>query len=62
MAKKSSINQARYDKKHISQITLKLHNENDKDILEAIHNLMDLDENVSKQGAIKLLLRKTIHK
>lgn len=62
MAKKSSINQARYDKTHISQITLKLHKLNDKDILEAIEDLICSSEKMSKQGAIKILLRKAIHK
>lgn len=50
MAKKSSINQAKYDNEHIIKITLKLHKEKDKDIL----NLIDFN---NKQGSIKNLIR-----
>ena len=53
MAKKTSINQSKYDKQHIERYYLKLHKENDKDIIEAI------DKN-NKQGSIKELLRKAI--
>ena len=53
MAKKSSINQAKYDKEHIARYFLKLHKDNDKDIIEAI------DPN-NKQGSIKNLIRKAI--
>lgn len=51
MAKKNSIRQEKYDKKHTKQYTLKLHNENDKDIINAI------DPN-NKQGSIKRLIRR----
>jgi hypothetical protein len=53
MAKKTSMYQAKYDKEHIVRYFLKLHKENDKDIIEAI------DEN-NKQGSIKELIRKAI--
>lgn len=53
---KQSKNQAKYDKAHIEQISLKLNKEYDKDILDKIHNTMQKD-NVSKQGAIKKLIR-----
>jgi hypothetical protein len=53
MAKKSSINQAKYDKEHIVRYFLKLHKDNDKDIIDAI------DPN-NKQGSIKALIRKAI--
>ena len=53
MAKKSSVYQAKYDKENIIRYYLKLHKENDKDIIEAI------DPN-NKQGSIKDLLRKAI--
>lgn len=53
MAKKSSVHQAKYDKEHIVRYYLKLHKDNDKDIIEAI------DPN-NKQGSIKELLRKAI--
>lgn len=53
MAKKSSIHQAKYDSEHIIKITLKLHKENDKDILDQI------DMN-NKQGSIKKLIRNNI--
>lgn len=52
--KKSSINQAKYDAAHIMKISLKLHKENDKDIIEA----MDLN---NKQGSIKKLIRQGIN-
>ena len=55
MAKKSSITQARYDGKNITQLTLKLHNKKDKDIIERI------DPN-NKQGSIKRLIRKGLEK
>lgn len=61
MAKPASISQAKYDKKHIYQVTLKLHKENDKDIISAIENLDDF-ERIGKQGSIKKLLRFAIHK
>lgn len=53
MAKKSSLYQAKYDSEHIERYFLKLHKENDKDIIKAI------DPN-NKQGSIKALLRKAI--
>ena len=55
MAKNTSINQAKYDKEKIERYNLKLHKENDKDIIEAI------DPN-NKQGSIKELIRKAIKK
>ena len=55
MAKKSTISQAKYDKENILKYSLKLHKENDKDIIEAI------DPN-NKQGSIKNLIRKAIKK
>lgn len=53
MAKKNTINQMKYDKEKIERYYLKLHKENDKDIIQAI------DPN-NKQGSIKDLLRKAI--
>lgn len=53
MAKKNTINQMKYDKENIERYYLKLHKENDKDIIDAI------DQN-NKQGSIKELLRKAI--
>ena len=53
MAKKTSMYQAKYDKEHIVRYFLKLHKENDKDIIDAI------DPN-NKQGSIKELIRKAI--
>lgn len=55
MAKQLSKNQAKYDKEHIIQVTLKLHKINDSDI---IHN-MDMK---NKQGSIKELIRKGLYK
>ena len=55
MIKKSSINQAKYDKEKMERYYLKLHKVNDKDIIEAI------DTN-NKQGSIKELIRKGIEK
>ena len=51
---KQSERQARYDKKHIQGIYMKLHKENDKDILGW------LDNQESKQGAIKIAIREMI--
>lgn len=53
MAKKSTIRQTRYDNEHSIRYNIKLHKENDKDIINAI------DPN-NKQGSIKALLRKAI--
>ncbi len=53
MPKKSSINQAKYDSEKIIKITLKLHKENDKDIIDAI-------DQTNKQGSIKKLIRKNL--
>lgn len=55
MKKKSSINQEKYDKTHRQQFTLKLHTNNDKDILDAI-------DPQNKQGSIKRLIRKGLEK
>lgn len=54
MAKKSSIIQAKYDKKNITQISLKLHTTKDKDIIEAI-------DHGNKQGSIKKLIRRGLN-
>ena len=54
MAKKSSINQAKYDKEHIEKYYLKLHKENDKDIIQAV-------DPKNKQGSIKELIRKGLN-
>lgn len=54
MATKQSINQSKYDKENIERYYLKLHKENDKDIIAAI------DPN-NKQGSIKELLRKALN-
>lgn len=51
---KQSQRQARYDKKHIQGIYMKLHKENDKDILEW------MERQASKQGAIKDAIRSMI--
>lgn len=55
MAKKSTENQARYDKKYIEKYYLKLHKINDSDIITAI----DIK---NKQGSIKKLIREAINK
>lgn len=57
MSTKTSKNQAKYDKEHTEFIGLKLNKETDKDILDRIHNTMQKDK-LSKQGAIKKLIRK----
>lgn len=51
MAKKNTINQAKYDKEHIERYYLKLHKERDKDIIEVI-------DPSNKQRSIKELIRK----
>lgn len=51
MTKKITINQMKYDKEHVERYYLKLHKENDKDIIEAINPN-------NKQGSIKELIRK----
>lgn len=53
MPKKSTINQAKYDKEHIEKYYLKLHKEKDKDIIKEINPK-------NKQGSIKELLRRGI--
>lgn len=53
--KRQSINQAKYDNDHITKLSLKLHNENDKDIINA------LNPN-NKQGSIKELIRIALNK
>ena len=45
---------AKYDKTHTKQIKLKLHLENDKDIIEALEKVDN------KQGYIKELIKKDI--
>jgi hypothetical protein len=57
MPKKTTINQEKYDKKNIKQYTLKLHKENDKDIIDAI----DVTVPENKQGSIKELIRRGIY-
>lgn len=54
MAKRTSINQAKYDKEHVEKYFLKLHKENDKDIIKAINP-------ANKQGSIKALIRKGLN-
>lgn len=49
--KKTTINQLKYDKTHITRCSLKLHNKNDKDIIDAI-------DPENKQKSIKELIRK----
>lgn len=51
---KASVRQARYDAKATTRVALKLHNKNDADILEWLAN------QPSKQGAIKIAIRKMI--
>lgn len=53
MAKKSTINQSKYDKEHMERYYLKLHKVNDSDIIEKI-------DPKNKQGSIKELIRKGI--
>ena len=53
MPKKTSINQAKYDSENIIKITLKLHKQNDKDIIGAL-------DQTNKQGSIKKLIRKSL--
>ena len=55
MAKKSSVNQMKYDSNNIERYYLKLHKENDKDIIEAINKN-------NKQGSIKQLIRNGLKK
>lgn len=55
MAKQMSKNQLKYDRENITQITLKLHNVNDYDIIR------NLDPK-NKQGSIKELIRKGLYK
>ena len=47
---------ARYDRKAMTRISIKLHNVNDKDILQAIER--EQQKTGSKQGAVKSLIRK----
>lgn len=60
MPTKATIRQVRYDKEHTIKYTLKLNKESDEDILKAIDKLVNKD--MSKQGAIKYLIRKAIKK
>lgn len=53
---KASERQARYDAKATTQVKMKLHLENDRDVLEW------LAKQPSKQGAIKDLIREAIKK
>lgn len=55
MATNKSINQAKYDKENMQRYYLKLHNVNDKDIIDKI-------DPKNKQGSIKELIRKGIEK
>lgn len=55
MAKKATITQLKYDTAHITRYSLKLHNKNDKDIIDAI-------DPENKQKSIKDLIRKGIER
>lgn len=55
MPKKTTINQAKYDKEHMIRYYLKLNKKNDKDIID------NIDPN-NKQGSIKELIRLGIEK
>ena len=54
MAKKSSISKMKYDKTHRRVYGIRLHNENDKDIIEKLASVP------SMQGYIKELIREDI--
>ena len=54
MPNKASIRQARYDSTHCKVYTIKLHLENDKDIVEKLSSVP------SMQGYIKQIIREDI--
>lgn len=58
MPTKASVNQAKYDKDNTTNYHLKLNNKTDKDIIALIEKVM-AEQNVTKQGAIKYLIRKS---
>lgn len=55
--KQTTINQAKYDKDHTVRYALKLNTTTDKDIIEKIDSTAKTLQ-LSKQGAIKHLIRK----
>lgn len=55
MPKKATITQLNYDRANITRYSLKLHNKNDKDIIDAI-------DPENKQKSIKALIRKGIER
>lgn len=59
MSTKATKRQVRYDKEHTIKYTLKLNKKTDKDIIDKIESTVK-NNNCSKQGAIKLLIRKEI--
>lgn len=52
--------QAKYDAVHTVQIKLKLHKENDADILKRLEQAVEEDRVKGKQGYIKELIRADI--
>lgn len=61
MPTKASINQMKYDKEHTIRYNLKLNKITDDDIIKKIEKT-SLKLKISKQGAIKYLIRKTLEK
>lgn len=57
MVKKITINQAKYDKDNTVKYSLKLNKVTDKDVIDIIEETSK-ELGVSKQGAIKHLVRK----
>lgn len=55
--KKATINQTKYDKDNTTKYFLKLNNKTDKDIIDKIESTAEKLK-LSKQGAIKHLIRK----
>lgn len=58
MPTKATINQTKYDKDHTIRYTLKLNTTTDKSIIDLIENTAK-KHNISKQGAIKHLIKKS---
>lgn len=58
--KKATIRQNKYDKDHTVRYNLKLNTTTDKDIINKIEDTAN-SLGLSKQGAIKYLLRHTTH-
>lgn len=54
----SPASQKRYNEKNSTMIAVKLHNENDADIIEYIKKMTD--SGISKQAFIKQIIRKQI--